>query len=111
MLDYVQGSSEIPQTDVRWISESGVIDAFILLGPRPQDVFAQYAALTGRKIGGGDTNVVASQTPVMKMVSFSIHSHCPIRHPGLPSHLCAGLPPVPVELQRPGGRAGGRRRL
>lgn len=47
MLDYVQGSSEIPQTDVRWISESGIIDAFILLGPRPQDVFAQYAALTG----------------------------------------------------------------
>lgn len=50
MLDYVQGSSEIPQTDVRWISESGIIDAFILLGPRPQDVFAQYAALTGKKV-------------------------------------------------------------
>lgn len=51
MLDYVQGSSEIPQTDVRWISESGIIDAFILLGPKPQDVFAQYAALTGKKVG------------------------------------------------------------
>lgn len=51
MLDYVQGSSEIPQTDVRWISESGIIDAFILLGPNPQDVFAQYAALTGKKVG------------------------------------------------------------
>lgn len=51
MLDYVQGSSEIPQTDVRWISESGIIDAFILLGPRPQDIFAQYAALTGKKVG------------------------------------------------------------
>lgn len=50
MLDYVQGSNEIPQTDVRWISESGIIDAFILLGPRPHDVFAQYAALTGRKM-------------------------------------------------------------
>uniref|UniRef100_A0A3P8XUH9 Neutral alpha-glucosidase AB n=1 Tax=Esox lucius TaxID=8010 RepID=A0A3P8XUH9_ESOLU len=47
MLDYVQGSSETPQTDVRWISESGIIDVFIMLGPTPTDVFAQYASLTG----------------------------------------------------------------
>lgn len=50
MLDYVQGSSETPQTDVRWISESGIIDVFIMLGPRPKDVFSQYASLTGRKM-------------------------------------------------------------
>uniref|UniRef100_A0A674C7C5 Neutral alpha-glucosidase AB n=1 Tax=Salmo trutta TaxID=8032 RepID=A0A674C7C5_SALTR len=42
-----QGSSEVPQTDVRWISESGIIDVFIMLGPRPNDVFTQYASLTG----------------------------------------------------------------
>ncbi|XP_062332050.1 neutral alpha-glucosidase AB isoform X3 [Osmerus eperlanus] len=47
MLDYVQGSSETPQTDVRWISESGIIDVFIMLGPTPSDVFSQYASLTG----------------------------------------------------------------
>uniref|UniRef100_A0A3Q3EL20 Glucosidase II alpha subunit b n=1 Tax=Labrus bergylta TaxID=56723 RepID=A0A3Q3EL20_9LABR len=47
MLDYVQGSSEIPQTDVRWISESGIIDVFIMLGPTPKDIFSQYASLTG----------------------------------------------------------------
>ncbi|XP_072293814.1 neutral alpha-glucosidase AB isoform X2 [Eucyclogobius newberryi] len=47
MLDYVQGSSEKPQTDVRWISESGIIDVFIMLGPTPKDVFSQYASLTG----------------------------------------------------------------
>lgn len=47
MLDYVQGSNEKPQTDVRWISESGIIDAFILLGPTPKDLFTQYASLTG----------------------------------------------------------------
>ncbi|XP_066574973.1 neutral alpha-glucosidase AB isoform X2 [Amia ocellicauda] len=47
MLDYVQGASETPQTDVRWISESGIIDVFLLLGPRPADVFTQYASLTG----------------------------------------------------------------
>lgn len=50
MLDYVQGSNEKPQTDVRWISESGIIDAFILLGPTPKDLFTQYASLTGMQI-------------------------------------------------------------
>lgn len=50
MLDYVQGSNEKPQTDVRWISESGIIDTFILLGPTPKDLFAQYASLTGSQI-------------------------------------------------------------
>ncbi|XP_061690897.1 neutral alpha-glucosidase AB isoform X3 [Syngnathoides biaculeatus] len=47
MLDYVQGSSETPQTDVHWLSESGIIDVFIMLGPTPKDVFSQYASLTG----------------------------------------------------------------
>uniref|UniRef100_A0A3Q2NRX2 Neutral alpha-glucosidase AB n=1 Tax=Fundulus heteroclitus TaxID=8078 RepID=A0A3Q2NRX2_FUNHE len=47
MLDYVQGSSETPQTDVRWISESGIIDVFLMLGPTPREVFSQYASLTG----------------------------------------------------------------
>lgn len=50
MLDYVQGSNEKPQTDVRWISESGIIDAFILLGPTPKDFFTQYASLTGTQM-------------------------------------------------------------
>lgn len=50
MLDYVQGSSETPQTDVRWISESGIIDVFLMLGPTPKDVFSQYASLTGRRL-------------------------------------------------------------
>ncbi|MEQ2316298.1 hypothetical protein AMECASPLE_031181, partial [Ameca splendens] len=36
-----------PQSDVHWISESGVIDCIILLGPRPHQLFKQYAQLTG----------------------------------------------------------------
>ncbi|XP_041927218.1 neutral alpha-glucosidase C isoform X2 [Alosa sapidissima] len=35
------------QTDVHWISESGVIDCFILTGPTPSQVLTQYAQLTG----------------------------------------------------------------
>ncbi|XP_075044679.1 neutral alpha-glucosidase AB isoform X2 [Mixophyes fleayi] len=47
MLQYMQGDGETPQTDVRWMSESGLIDVFLLLGPSPSDVFKQYASLTG----------------------------------------------------------------
>lgn len=36
-----------PHTDLHWLSESGVIDCMVLLGPRPQEVFTQYAQLTG----------------------------------------------------------------
>ncbi|XP_063145964.1 neutral alpha-glucosidase C isoform X2 [Candoia aspera] len=37
----------VPQTDMRWMSESGIIDVFILKGPCPFDIFKQYAQLTG----------------------------------------------------------------
>uniref|UniRef100_A0A8C4GXW7 Glucosidase, alpha; neutral C n=1 Tax=Dicentrarchus labrax TaxID=13489 RepID=A0A8C4GXW7_DICLA len=36
-----------PRTDVHWLSESGVIDCVVLLGPSPQQLFSQYAQLTG----------------------------------------------------------------
>uniref|UniRef100_A0A8C9SVG9 Glucosidase alpha, neutral C n=1 Tax=Scleropages formosus TaxID=113540 RepID=A0A8C9SVG9_SCLFO len=43
-----QCSSEVlPHTNLRWMSESGVIDSFILLGPSPSHTFLQYAELTG----------------------------------------------------------------
>lgn len=47
MLDYVKGDQDIPQIDTHWFSESGIIDIFVMLGPKPQDVFSQYATLTG----------------------------------------------------------------
>uniref|UniRef100_A0A8C4WV05 Neutral alpha-glucosidase AB n=1 Tax=Eptatretus burgeri TaxID=7764 RepID=A0A8C4WV05_EPTBU len=47
MLDFVRSANEGPQMDVRWMSESGIVDAFLLLGPLPTDVFRQYAALAG----------------------------------------------------------------
>ncbi|KAM9066670.1 neutral alpha-glucosidase C isoform 3-T3 [Sarcophilus harrisii] len=36
-----------PRADVRWMSESGIIDVFILMGPTPAAVFKQYSILTG----------------------------------------------------------------
>uniref|UniRef100_A0A1I7WU62 Gal_mutarotas_2 domain-containing protein n=1 Tax=Heterorhabditis bacteriophora TaxID=37862 RepID=A0A1I7WU62_HETBA len=38
---------DIPQINTRFISESGIIDLFILLGPKPTDSFRQLATLTG----------------------------------------------------------------
>ncbi|XP_072284040.1 neutral alpha-glucosidase C isoform X3 [Pyxicephalus adspersus] len=40
----------VPKKDIRWMSESGIVDVFLLLGPMPQDVFNQYAQLTGTQI-------------------------------------------------------------
>ena len=31
----------------RWIADSGALDLFLLLGPAPADVAAQYAAISG----------------------------------------------------------------
>ncbi|KAJ3995742.1 glycoside hydrolase family 31 protein [Lentinula boryana] len=34
-------------THTHWISESGIMDVFLLPGPTPEEIFAQYARLTG----------------------------------------------------------------
>jgi len=41
------GAEKAPEVQTTWISESGIIDAFVLLGPGPKDVSAQFGALTG----------------------------------------------------------------
>ena len=46
-MDFVKGNTQIPQKDIHWFSESGIIDVFFLLGPKPKDVMFQYAKLTG----------------------------------------------------------------
>ena len=43
----MKGDTDIPQIDSHWMSESGVIDVFFMLGPKPDDVFRQYGKLTG----------------------------------------------------------------
>lgn len=46
-MSYFTAEEDSQQIDTHWMSESGIIDVFVMLGPRPQDVFQQYAALTG----------------------------------------------------------------
>ncbi|KAL3097089.1 hypothetical protein niasHS_002805 [Heterodera schachtii] len=47
IIDQFRSSKDVPQVDVHFISETGVLDLFLMLGPRPKDVFRQNAALTG----------------------------------------------------------------
>ena len=43
----MKGDSDIPQVDTHWMSESGIIDVFFLMGPTAGDVMKQYTGLTG----------------------------------------------------------------
>lgn len=45
VLSRVKGEKE--NTEVHWMSESGVVEVHLLLGPSPKDVFRQYTTLTG----------------------------------------------------------------
>lgn len=44
---YVDVESQKAGTAVQWITESGILDLFVLTGPGPRDVAQQYAQLTG----------------------------------------------------------------
>ncbi|XP_077416147.1 neutral alpha-glucosidase C [Vanacampus margaritifer] len=46
-VNYSQEDDLLPHTDVHWMSESGVIDCMVLLGPTPAQMYRQYAELTG----------------------------------------------------------------
>ena len=46
-MSYFTAGDDSQEIDTHWMSESGIIDVFIMLGPKPHDVFKQYAALTG----------------------------------------------------------------
>lgn len=37
-------------TETHWISESGILDLFLLPGPTPEDIFKQYTRLTGTPV-------------------------------------------------------------
>lgn len=47
IVNFVSGSTAPPQVDCHFMSESGIIDTFFMLGPNPKDVFRQYTKLTG----------------------------------------------------------------
>ncbi|XP_060808019.1 neutral alpha-glucosidase AB [Amyelois transitella] len=46
LVNLVTGGQK-QRVDARFMSESGVLDVFVLLGDKPKDVFRQYTALTG----------------------------------------------------------------
>lgn len=47
IVNFVSGSTKPAQVDAHFMSETGVLDVFFLLGPKPHDVLRQYTSLTG----------------------------------------------------------------
>lgn len=47
IVNLVSGSHSKPQVDAHFMSESGIIDVFFMMGPHPDDVQKQYCSLTG----------------------------------------------------------------
>lgn len=48
IVNLVSGSKKESSVSAHFMSESGVMDLFILMGPTPKDVVKQYASLTGK---------------------------------------------------------------
>ena len=46
-MSFFSSEENFQQIDTHWMSESGIIDVFVMLGPKPHDVFQQYGSLTG----------------------------------------------------------------
>ncbi|XP_049774510.1 neutral alpha-glucosidase AB [Schistocerca cancellata] len=47
IVNFVSGSVRTPEVNAHFMSESGIIDVFFMLGPEPKNVLQQYAKLTG----------------------------------------------------------------
>ncbi|VDN03320.1 unnamed protein product [Thelazia callipaeda] len=47
LVEKFKRSVDVPQIDVHCMSESGLIDFFVMLGPKPDDIFRQNTKLTG----------------------------------------------------------------
>lgn len=47
IVNLVSGHKTDTRIDAYFMSESGIFDLFVLMGPTPQDVVRQYATLTG----------------------------------------------------------------
>lgn len=47
IVNFVSGSTKPAQVDAHFMSETGVMDVFFCLGPKPHDVLRQYTGLTG----------------------------------------------------------------
>lgn len=47
IVNFVAGSRQADPPSAHFMSESGIVDVFVLLGPSPTDAFRQYTELTG----------------------------------------------------------------
>lgn len=50
IVNFVSGSRQQDPPSAHFMSESGIVDVFVLLGPSPTDAFRQYTELTGNGV-------------------------------------------------------------
>ena len=71
ILNFVSGGFT-DGVNTHWISESGIIDVFFYLGPRPKDIMRQNALITGStplpQVGSG--SIIIAVLPFMELQSF-----------------------------------------
>lgn len=48
LVSFVSGGNTQSQVETHFMSESGVIDLFVFMGPKPKNAVQQYARLTGK---------------------------------------------------------------
>lgn len=70
IVNFVSGSAKPARVDSHFMSESGIIDVFFLLGPRPHDVFRQYSDLTGTAPLPPVSNFVVS---IINTILYYVH--------------------------------------
>ena len=73
LMSFFKGSEEVPQVDTHWISESGIIDVFVMLGPKPLDVFSEYASFTGTTALPPVSLIQNATSPYMCLYIILIH--------------------------------------
>lgn len=48
LVNLVSGSKSESSVSAHFMSESGIMDLFVLMGPTPKDTLRQYSSLTGK---------------------------------------------------------------
>ena len=98
----VERSSEqaAPAVHMHWFSESGIIDVWGFAAKQPAQVLQKLTALTGTDSARAcRTGQSAHVRRLAQSTIHLIHCLCLHRRPCHAARICAGVPPMPLELQ------------
>ena len=108
-VERLTADGKTPLVSTHWFSESGIIDVWGFVGNTPAQVLYKYTAVTGTERDKTGDAVLGRRSRCWDAAPTTLWTGLR-RRPGDAARVCARLPPVPLELQRRGGRRGRRRR-